>query len=226
MNKQPQLQRDLRRLMRCMDFVSRHPALQRDTAEARRMAEVYQQLGMAWQFLGLQCRHSGGWRKVRDGKSACKICGLIRGVKEQWLLLPRNGKKTIGRRALPNSKRTFPNRKAGTVVNDTIEFHGAKLNVEVLNPHRCNDRWFRKHDWTIAEDRLVRLEEGGVDVRFDSHLITVELCKHKRGEMPPYSHFVWELPRKFLKEFPVMLQFDKKRRFTGLVIFKPDRKTK
>jgi hypothetical protein len=39
--------------------------------------------------------------------------------------------------------------------------------------------------------------------------------------MPPYSHFVWELPRKLLKKFPVMLQFDKHRRFTGLVIFKP-----
>jgi hypothetical protein len=41
--------------------------------------------------------------------------------------------------------------------------------------------------------------------------------------MPPYSHLVGELPRKFLKEFPVMLQFDQRRRFTGLVIFKPAR---
>jgi hypothetical protein len=32
---------------------------------------------------------------------------------------------------------------------------------------------------------------------------------------------VSELPRKFLKKFPVMLEFDKRRRFTGLVIFKP-----
>jgi hypothetical protein len=209
-----------------MDFVSRHPALKRDTAEARRFAEIYQQLALAWEFLALQCKHRGGWRKLRDGKSACKVCGLIRGTKEQWLLLPREGKKTIGRHALPNSKRTFPNRPAATVVNDAIEFHGAKLNVEVLNPHRSNSRWFRKHDWTIAADRLVRLEEGGIDVRFDSHLVTVELRKHKRGEMPPYSHFVSELPRKLLKKFPVMLQFDKRRRFTGLVIFKPDRKAK
>lgn len=221
-----QLKRALRRLLRSMDFVSRHPALKRDTAEAQRMAEVYQQLGLAWEFLALQCKHRDGWRKLRDGKSACKVCGLIRGVKEQWLLLPRDGKKTIGRRALPNSKRTFPNRKAGTVVNDTINFHGAKLNVEVLNPHRGSSRWLRGRDWTIAADRLVRLKEGGIDVRFDSHLVTEELRKHQRGEMPPYSHFVWELPRKLLKNFPVMLQFDKRRRFTGLVIFKPDRKTK
>ena len=224
--KSSQLQPDLRRLFHSMDFVARHPALKRDTVEARRWAEIYQQLGLAWEFLALQCSHRGGWRKLRDGKSACKVCGLIRGTREQWLLLPRDGKKTIGCRAQPNSKRTFPNRKAATVVNNTIDFHGAKLNVEVLNPHRSGPRWFRKHDWTIAADRLVRLEEGGIDVCFDSHLVTVELRKHKRGEMPPYSHFVWELPRKLLKKFPVMLQFDKRRRFTGLVIFKPDRKAK
>lgn len=122
---------------------------------------------------------------------------------------------------MPNSTRTFPTRKAATVVNDTIDFLGAKLNVEVLNPHWSQSRWFRKHDWTIAADRLLRLKESGVEVRFDTHLVTVELRKHKRGEMPPYSHFVWELPRKLLKHFPVVLQFDKCRRFTGLVVFKP-----
>jgi hypothetical protein len=222
--KSSQLQPDLRRLLRSMDFVARHPALKQDTTEARRLAEVYQQLALAWEFFALQCTHRGGWRKLRNGKSACKVCELIRGMKEQWLLLPHEGKKTIGRHALPNSQRTFSNRRAATVVNDTIEFHGAKLNVEVLNDHRS--RFFHKHDWTIAADRLVRLEEGGIDVRFDSHLVTVELRKHKRGEMPPYSHFIWELPHKLLKKFPVMLQFDKRRRFTGLVIFKPNRKTR
>lgn len=221
---QTQLRHDLRRLLHSMDFVARHPALKRDTAEARRLAEIYQQLGLAWEFLVLQCKHRGGWRKLRGGKSACKLCGLIRGTKEQWLLLPREGKKTIGWRAMPNSKRTFPNRRAATVVNDTIDFHGAKLNVEVLNEHRS--RFFRRHDWTVAVDRIVRLEESGVEIRFDSHLVTVELRKHRRGEMPPYSHFVWELPRKLLKKFPVMLQFDKRRRFTGLVIFKPNRKSR
>jgi hypothetical protein len=215
------LKHDLRRLFRSMDFVSRHPALKRDTAEARRFAEIYQQLGLAWEFLALQCKHSGGWRKMRAGKFVCKVCGLVRGANEQWLLLPCGGRKIIGCRSMPNSIRTFKNRKAATVVNDTIDFHGAQLNVEVLNQHRCNDRWFRKHDWTIAADRLVRLSEGGIEVRFDSHFVSVKLRKHKRGEMPPYSHFVWELPRKFLKKFPVMLEFDKRRQFTGLTMFKP-----
>lgn len=219
---QTELQRDLRRLFRSMSFVSRHRALKRDSTEARRFAEIYQQLGLAWELLALQCKHHGGWRKTRDGKSACQVCGLMRGVNESWLLLPCDGRKTIGRRALPNSTRTFLNRKAATVVNDTIDFHGAKLRVEVLNEHRSRSRWFHKPDWTIAADRLVGLNEGGIEVRFDTHLVTVELRPHKRGEMPPYSHFVWELPRKFLKNFPVMLQFDQRRRFTGLVIFKPD----
>lgn len=215
------LKRDLRRVLRSMDFVSRHPALKRNGPEAERFASIYQQLGLAWEFLALQCRHRSGWRKCPDANFACNVCGLIRGAKEPWSLLPRKGKKTIGRRAMPRSKRTFPNRKVATVVNDVIDFHGAKLNVEVLNQHRSNSRWFRKRDWTIAADRLVRLEEGGVEVRFDTHLVTVELRKHNKGEMPPYSHFVWELPRNLLKKFPVMLQFDKHRRFTGLVIFKP-----
>ena len=210
--------------MRSMDFVARHPALKRDTAEGRKMAEVYQQLGVAWEFLALQCQHRGGWRKLREGQSACKVCGLIRGVKEQWLLLPRAGRKSVGRRATPNSKRTFPNRRAATVVNDTIDFHGAKLNVEVLNSHRSSMRFFRGRDWTIAADRLVRLEEDGIEVRFDSCMVDVVLRKHRHGEMPPYSAFVSELPRKLLKNFPVMLQYDQRRRFTGLIIFKPKRR--
>lgn len=215
------LKQDLRRLFRSMDFVSQHPALKQEGREAERFAELYQQLGLAWEFLAMQCRHRSGWCKNHEGKFLCKACGLIRGAKQLWLLLTRDRKKAIGRRAMPNSKRTFPTRKAATVVNDMIDFHGAKLNVEVLNPHWSQSRWFRKHDWTIAADRLLRLKESGVEVRFDTHLVTVELRKHKRGEMPPYSHFVWELPRKLLKHFPVMLQFDKRRRFTGLVVFKP-----
>lgn len=215
------LKRELRRLFRSMDFVSRHPALKGEGPEAARYAEIYQQLGVAWDALAQRCRHREGWRKPRDGKQVCTVCGLVRGVKEPWLTLPRDGKKTIGRRATPDSERVFANRKAAAVVHDTIHFHGAKLNVEVLNPHRCNSRLFRKFNVTIAADRMVRLEESGVDVRLDTHSISVEMRKHKRGEMPPYSHFVWELPRKFLKNFPVMLQFDKQREFTGLVIFRP-----
>ena len=114
----------------------------------------------------------------------------------------------------------------GTIVDlerqDAVTFHGAKLEVEVLNRHRSSWRFFRKHDWAIAEDRLVRLEEAGIEVRFDSHLIRLELRKRGRGEMPPYSGFVSELPRKLLKNFPVLLQFDKRRQYVESVIHRAE----
>ena len=62
------LTRDLHRLFRSMDFVSRHPALEWDDPEAVRFAEIYQQLGLAWGFLALQCWHRGGWRRLGNGK--------------------------------------------------------------------------------------------------------------------------------------------------------------
>jgi hypothetical protein len=42
--------------------------------------------------------------------------------------------------------------------------------------------------------------------------------------MPPYGAFVWELPRKLLKNFPVLLEYDKRRRFVGLTILNDGRK--
>jgi hypothetical protein len=117
-SSQEELTRDLRRLFRSMDFVSRHPAMRQNTKEARRFAEIYPQLGLAWEFLALQCQHLGGWRKLRDGKSACKVCGLIRGAEERWRLRPIVGKKRVGRRPMPNSKRTFPDHKTGALVGD------------------------------------------------------------------------------------------------------------
>jgi hypothetical protein len=102
------LKRKLRRLFRSMDFVSCHQALKRAGLEAERLAEVYQQLGLAWEFLALQCHHRSGWRKTREGKFACKVCGLIRGASESWLLLPRDGKKRISHRAIQALSAPFP----------------------------------------------------------------------------------------------------------------------
>ena len=48
--KQNSPKAQLHRLLRIMDFVSRHLALKGDTAETRRFAEIYQQLGLAWEF--------------------------------------------------------------------------------------------------------------------------------------------------------------------------------
>lgn len=45
-SKEASLKRDLRRLFRSMDFVSRHLALKREGSEAEQFAEIYQQLGL------------------------------------------------------------------------------------------------------------------------------------------------------------------------------------
>ncbi len=117
------LKHELGRLFRSMDFVARHPALKGRGREAERYATIYQQLGLAWEFLGLQCRHPDGWQETAEGKRACKVCGKIQGTDEPWLLLPRSEKKTIGRRAKPMSKRIFAHKGAARVVDDRIVFH-------------------------------------------------------------------------------------------------------
>jgi hypothetical protein len=224
--KEGELRKQLRRLFRSMDFVSQHPALNKEDAEADRYAEIYQQLGMAWEYFALQCQHRSGWRSLRDGNQACKTCGLIRGAEEGWLLVPRNGRKTIGHRAVPNSKKVFPDKKSATVVNDIVDFYGAILHVETLNRHKATGRLFKNRDWQIAEDRLVRLREGPVEVQFSTHTIDVRMTKRVKGEMPPYTHFVWELPRKLLKKFPVMVQFGKRDEFKGVIIWRPQSRQK
>jgi hypothetical protein len=215
------LAREFKHLFRSMDFVSRHPSLSKRGRQGERFAEIYQQLGMLWEFLELQCRHQEGWRKTREGKHACKLCGTTRGTPEQWLLLPRDGKKVVGRMLFPNSSETFPNKKAATIVDDTIAFHGAKLHVSVHNAYRS--RLFRRsgHDITIADDRIVRVEEDGIECWLDTHLAKLTLRKHKRGERPPYGAFVFELPKRALKRFPILVEYDGRGKLAGVTIFRP-----
>jgi len=73
--------------------------------------------------------------------------------------------------------------------------------------------------------------QDGPVIRFAlAHCLRDRLTIHEgtsrkmNSRSTPYSHFVWELPRKLLRPFPVMLQFDKRRRFIGLAIFKPQNK--
>ncbi len=155
------LKREFKRLFRSMDFVSRHPALNRRGKEGERLAEVYQQFGQLGEFLALQCPHRSGWRRAREGKLACKVCGLLRGVHEQWLLLPRQGRKVIGWKAVPNSKETFANKKATTVVHDTIQFHGATVTADVHNSYRSKLFRRSKLDIAVAAERIVRVERTG-----------------------------------------------------------------
>ena len=219
------LRREFKRLFRSMSFVSGHPALTRKGTQAKRFAEIYQQFGMLWEFLALQCGHTEGWRKTREGKIVCKTCGTVRNVAERWLLLPQQGTKIVGRRGLPNSSNTFPNKKAASIVDDSIEFHGSKVTVSVHNAYRS--RLFRRegHDITIAADRIVRLREDGIECWLDSHLIEIKMRRRTRLEPPAYHGFVSELPKRVLKRFPLLVAYNQKGEFVGVTIFRPTRNT-
>jgi len=218
------LTRQFRSLFRSMDFVADHLRTGKRISEraVARFAEIYQQLGMAWELLGLQCKHRDGYRKVREGKSACRVCGKIKGTEEFWLLLPRTGQKKIGRRVVPTSKEIFPERKKALIVEDTMEFHGATLTVTVHNAYKSRWPGLGDHkEITIAADRIVKLREGQVECWLDTHLVHVR-WKPKPGakRRPPYGAFLWELPRAKLKNFPVILEHDARGRFLGLEILR------
>ena len=185
-----------------------------------RFAEIYQQLGLAWEFLALQCRHWNGYRQIAEGKEACGICGKIKGADERWLLLPRQGVKSVGRRTVPTSRRIFANQRAARVLDDRMDFHGAKLRVEVQNAHRSS-LFGARHDITVAADRMVRLVEGQIECSVDANLVSIKLRPLWPKTGLPYGAFPWELPRKLLHNFPVILEYDRRRRFAGLTILRP-----
>lgn len=189
--------------------------------EAERFAEIYQQLGLAGEFLALQCGHWDGFRKTRGGRKKCALCGTFEDAAQSSVLLPNRGRKRIGRRSTPNSGETFANKKSAMLLDDAIDFHGAKLRVIVQNAYRT--KLLGKMDITIAADRMVRLEEGGVECRLDAHMVRLRLTPRKKGEAPPRGAFPWELSRERLKRFPVLLESDEDGDFVGVSIFKPGR---
>lgn len=215
------LRQELKRLFRSMTFVSRHPALSRRGKPAARFAEIYQQLGMLWEFLALHCHHAEGWRKTREGAFVCKTCGTVRNAPERWVLLPRHGRKIVGRGLFPDSSETFPNKRAASIVDDRIEFHGAKLAVSVHNAYRS--RLFRSEgrEITIAADRIVRVDEDGIECWLDAHLVEIKVRKRASSEPPPYHAFVSELPKRALKRFPLLIAYNRKGNLVGVTIFKP-----
>lgn len=148
----------------------------------------------------------------------CKICGKLKGAEDHWLLLPRKGDKSIGRKSMPTSKETFPHKRAAMVLSDSIRFHGVRLTVDVHNAYRS--RLLHSHI-TIASDCIARFEEDGIECVSDTYCLRIRLGPRDRKSGLPYSAFPSELPRKFLKQFPILLEYDKQDRFVGVTIFKP-----
>ena len=116
-------------------------------------------------------------------------------------------KKMIGHKSRPTSRKTFPNKKAATIVSDAILFHGAKVTVDVHNMYRS--QFFRDLKMKIAAERSVVVEEDGIECSIDSHFARITLRRHKRGEQPPYGAFLWELPKRALKKFPLLIEYTK-----------------
>jgi hypothetical protein len=220
------LKREIAAVLRSMDFVSEHPVLARGGRgrEAVLYSGIYQQLALAWEHLALQCRHWDGFKKKRGGTRCCPICGLVEGMEEPWLLLPRRGTKSIGQRTRPTSVATFASKKAASVLDDAIVFHGAKLQVAVANPYRSN--LFRDLPITVAAHRTVTLFEDGFECGIDEHMVRLRIGTRRPKAAPPFGASLSELPRRVLKAFPVMVEYDRQGRLVGLCLFRAPGKKK
>lgn len=220
--KKNNLKRELKSLLKSMDFVSgnflnRQKISKRDF---RIYFNIYQQLGIAWEFLGLQCKHWDGYKKLKDEKEVCKIYGKVKGVDEFYYLIPKTGHKKIGKKLNPNSKKIFNNKQQARVLSDTIEFHGALLNVDVHNAYK-SDLLKGKREINIAAERTVMLKERGIKCHIDQYLIDIELnnAKRKIGKKK-YGCFPWEIKKENLKNFPVLFDFDENYQLLGLSILR------
>ena len=215
-----ELKKQLKALFKSMDFVSKN-FLNNEKISKKELQvffKIYQQLGLAWEFLGLQCSHWDGYKRTRDKKEACKICGKIRGTDDFYILLPKKELKKLGVKANPNSKRTFENKKDAEIVNDTINFYGAVVNVDVHNSYKSN--LFDK-GINMAAERIVNVKEDNIECHIDNHLIHIRLRdRDRKSRGKKYGGFPWEIKKENLKHFPVIFDFDGKYKFLGLTILK------
>ena len=215
-----QLKKQLAALFRSMDFVNNN-FLKNEKAgkkEFQIFFNIYQQLGLAREFLGLQCKHWDGYKKTRDNKETCNICGKIKGVNDFHILLSPKGPKKLGTKVKPNSQKTFETKKEAEIVNDTINFYGALVNVDVHNSYKSSV--FGK-GINIAAERIVKVKEENVECSIDRYLVNVRLIEEDRkAGKKKYGGFPWEIRKKNLKNFPIIFDFDEKYRFLGLTILR------
>ena len=216
------LKKELKRLFKSMDFIYDNYLSNGgyDAREYGAFATIYQQLGIAWEYLELQCKHWDGYRLTKNRREVCKICGKIKGVDETHIILPVRGHKKIGKKLVPTSKKIFKSKKGAKIIADSIDFHGAKLKIDVHNSYKA--RVFGdKSEINLAAERIVELKESGIICSVSPHRIDIQVApEKKKGSKPDYSNFVSELRKKDLKHFPVILHFDDSFKFSGLTILK------
>lgn len=219
-----QIKKELKRLFKSMDFVCNNYLNNEGVTdkELKAFANIYQQLGLAWEYIGLQCRHWDGYKKTRNKKEVCKICGKVRDIDDTHVLMPTKGHKKLGRKIKPTSKNTFRTKKEAQILNDSIDFHGARLDINVHNSYKS--KLFQGDlDINIAAERIVKLRESGIECSIGGHRIDIRVGPPKqKGSKPDYGNFAFELKKKDLKYFPVIFNFDDNFKFSGLTILRQD----
>ncbi len=77
------IKKEIRKIIRSMDFVSKKFLADEKAAgkDFQMYSNIYQQLGLAWEFLGRQCKHWDGYKKTREKYELCRICGKVKGVR-------------------------------------------------------------------------------------------------------------------------------------------------
>ena len=208
MNKE-NLKKELNKLFLSMNYIADNYLSKRKitSKKAEVFYAIYQQLGLLWEFLGCLCKHWDGYRKKGD-KFLCKICGKVKGTRESHYLLPAIGEKVIGRMVGPGKDKLKKiSKKEAEIVNDTIKFHGAKLNVSVFNGYISRLDKIGK-EINIAADRVVTLKEDRLIVEISKYIASMKI-RGREKQMPIYGGFLWELPKKILKRVPIILFYDR-----------------
>lgn len=206
MNKE-YLKKELKNLFKSMDYIADTYLYKskKRKKDIDRFFEIYQQLGLLWSFYGLQCRHWDGYKKSKNN-AICKICGKVKGIQDDHYLLPIKGKKVIGKMVRPGKDYTDKaTKKEAEIVNDTISFHGARLNVSVYNGYVSSLSGNRIN---IAADRAVTLDENGLFIDLSKYIMGIKIKKIKKG-VPIFGGFLGEIPKRILKKIPIILSYTK-----------------
>ncbi len=215
-----EIKEQLGTLFQSMDFVSNNflDSEKMGKKESQIFFNIYQQLGLAWEYLGLQCKHWDGYKRTRDKKKTCKICGKVKGADDFHILLSQKGPKKLGVKLKPNSKKTFETKNDAKIVNDTINFYGALINIDVHNSYKSSV--FGK-GINMAAERIVNVIEENIECHINQHLVYIRLCdKDREARKKRYGGFPWEIKKKNLKHFPVIFDFDERYNFFGLTILR------
>lgn len=219
MNKE-NLKKELKKLFKSMDFIADKYLLKKKITrkDASKFYTIYQQLGLLWEYLSCHCKHWDGHKK-KGNKFLCRICGKVKGVREEYYLLPVEGKKVIGRMIRPRENRLKGvSEKKAKIIDDAIKFHGAKLKVSVFNGYVSKLSKIDK-EINVAPDRIVTLEESGLSVEISKYISAVKIRSLEK-QKPIYSEFLWELPKRILKKFPIMLSFNKNRKLVEIELIR------